>query len=197
MGQDQNKKPSEMNPEDLPDVRAFSDEFTLDFLQSTEETRDGYYPFLSGTGNYKVDFPAEGEIDERMYSIKEKRHEEVPISIKDDTGFSMQITYYSHHKADQINSYLENFKLLIGYDGDFRKLEKKNQSLYYTGFERNGFRSYAGNVQNEKGTGGIEVVYDIDCRDKKEKTCSENKQDDEERVMEWLESVQFVNAGEK
>src|SRR5699024_3408201 len=124
MGQDQNKKPSEMNPEDLPDVRAFSDEFTLDFLQSTEETRDGYYPFLSGTGNYKVDFPAEGEIDERMYSIKEKRHEEVPISIKDDTGFSMQITYYSHHKADQINSYLENFKLLIGYDGDFRKLEK-------------------------------------------------------------------------
>ncbi|GGK08427.1 hypothetical protein GCM10007063_33550 [Lentibacillus kapialis] len=27
MGQDQSKKPSEMNPEDLPDVRAFNDEF--------------------------------------------------------------------------------------------------------------------------------------------------------------------------
>ena len=43
---DQDIKLSEMNPEDLPDVRAFEDEFTRGILQSTEETRSGYYPFF-------------------------------------------------------------------------------------------------------------------------------------------------------
>ncbi|HLR63331.1 MAG TPA: hypothetical protein VK097_12950 [Lentibacillus sp.] len=197
MNQDQNKKPSEMNPEDLPDVRAFSDEFTLDFLQSTEETRDGYYPFLSGTGKYKVDFPAEGVIGERGYSIKEKGHEEIQIHIKSETGSMINIIYYSHHKSKQITENLNGLKLRTGYDGNFNKLEKDNQTLYYAHYKDDVFRTYAGYVQNEKGTGGIEVVYDIDCRDEKEQICAENKQSDEERVMKWMKSIQFVHEDGK
>ena len=196
MGPDQNKKPSEMNPEDLPEVRAFQDEFTRDFLQSTEETRDGYYPFLSGTGKYKMDFPAGGEIDDKMYSIKEKGYEEVPVSIKDGNGYSIQISYYSHHKVDQIKSYLDNFKLLVGYDGDFKKLKKDDQSLFYANFKSKGFHNFIGYIQNTKDMGGIEVVYEIDCRDEKEQVCAENRQSDEERVMKWMKSIQFINGSE-
>ncbi|WP_010531760.1 hypothetical protein [Lentibacillus jeotgali] len=197
MGQDQNKKPSEMNPEDLPDVRAFNDEFTLDFLQSTEETRDGYYPFLSGTGKYKMDFPAGGVIGKRAYSIKEKGHEEVPIHIKDETGAMIHVIYYSYRKSDQVASYLDRFKKRSGIETEFEKLEDSNQSLYYAHNEDDIFRTYAGYVQNEKGTGGIEVVYEIDCRGEKEKNCSENKQDDKGRVMKWMKSIQFVHEDGK
>src|SRR5690625_3030569 len=86
--------PSEIAKEDLPDVHAFNDTFTRDFLQSTEETEEGFYPFLSKTKKYKMDFPAGGVIDNRMYSVKENVHEEVTISIEDDTGFGMNVIYY-------------------------------------------------------------------------------------------------------
>src|SRR5690625_3949211 len=76
--------PTEIDKEDLPDVHAFEDEFTRKFLQSTEETEEGFYPFLSKTKRYKMDFPAGGVIDDRMYSVKENVHEEVTISIEDD-----------------------------------------------------------------------------------------------------------------
>src|SRR5699024_3995931 len=57
------------------------------------------------------------------------------------------------------------------------------------------FRTYAGYVLNEKGTGGIEVIYNIDCQDKGE-LCKKNKQSDKERAMKWMESVQFINENE-
>ena len=68
-------KPSEMHPNDLPDERAFEDEFTRDFIQSVDETRPGYYPFLSKTGKYKMDFPAGGDIIKRAYSINNDSYE--------------------------------------------------------------------------------------------------------------------------
>ena len=63
-------KPSEMNHNDLPDERAFQDEFTRDFLQSIDETRPGYYPFLSRTGKYNMDFPASGVISKIFIVLK-------------------------------------------------------------------------------------------------------------------------------
>lgn len=196
MGQDQSQKPSEMNPEDLPDVRAFNDEFTLDFLQSTGETRDGYYPFLSGTGQYKMDFPAGGVIGERGYFIRENGHEEIQIHIKSETGSRINMIYYSYFKTEQIAENLEGFKHRIGYDDEFKKLEEDNQTLYYSNFKSDIFRIYAGYVQNERGNGGIEIVYEIDCRGEKEKNCAENERQNKELAMEWMKSVKFINGSE-
>src|SRR5699024_9022676 len=78
--------PSEIDKEDLPDVHAFEYEFTRKFLQSTEETEEGFYSFLSKTKKYKMDFPGGGVIDDRMYSVTKNVHEEVTISIEDGTG---------------------------------------------------------------------------------------------------------------
>src|SRR5699024_9847094 len=78
--------PTEIDKGDLPDVHAFEDEFTRDFLQSTEETRDGYYHFVSGTGKYKMDFPSSGVIGDRSYIKKKNEYEEFPIHIKRGQG---------------------------------------------------------------------------------------------------------------
>ena len=49
--------PSKVRVEDLPKVRAFQHEFTRGFLQSITEVEEGYYPFISGTGAYKMWLP--------------------------------------------------------------------------------------------------------------------------------------------
>src|SRR5690625_852639 len=78
--------PSEIDKDGLPEVRAFNDSFTREFLQSTEETREGYYPFVSGTRNYKMDFPSSGVIGDRSYIKKKNEYEEFPIHIKEEIG---------------------------------------------------------------------------------------------------------------
>src|SRR5699024_11960646 len=140
---------SEIDKEDIPYLHAFYDAFTRKFLQSTEKTRDKYYPFLSGTGKYKMDFPAEGVIGQKAYFIKEKRYEEFPIHIKTETGSKVRINYYSDDTLELLKENLNAFKKRLGYDGDFERQKGDNQSLYYAHYERNGFRNYVGYVLDE------------------------------------------------
>ena len=186
-------KPSETDLDELPEVRAFTDSFTRDFLQSTEETREGYYLFVPGTGNYRMDFPAEGVIGQRAYSIRKKGYEEFPIHIKDETGSEIRVNYYSDNTKALLKNDLHAFKKRLGYEGDFKKVKKNDRTLYYAHFEGNGFRNYAGYVLNEKNMGGIEVVYEIDCRDEKKQICEKNRKNDKERALEWMKSIHFIN----
>lgn len=189
------KKTSEIAESKLPDVHAFDDPFTLDFLQSIEETEEGFYPFLSQTGKYKMDFPAGGVIDEQSYSVKDNVFEEVHISIEDDTGFGMDVIYFSSNTKELLKDDLDAFKTRLGYDGDFEKLEKDDRTIYYAHYKNDVFRTFAGYILNEQGTGGIEVIYNIDCLDKEEQ-CRENKQSDKKLGMTWLESIQFIDEDE-
>ena len=187
------KKPSDMNEADLPDVRAFNDEFTRDFLQSTEETKEGFYPFLSGTGKYKMDFPAEGVIGEKAYTKKKRGYEEFLIHIKDETGSIIRINYYPGDRKESKDQSLDLLKGRLGYDGEFEKKEEDGQSLYYTDFERRGFHTYGGYVQNEQADGGIDISYKIDCRDDKQDICEANKETIAKKVMKWMKSVQLIH----
>lgn len=195
-GEKETKKPSDMKEEDLPDVQAFDDEFTRDFLQSTEETREGHYPFVSGTGNYKFDFPAEGVIGEKAYSKKKKGYEEFPIHIEGATGSSLRINYYAHRKTDQLKKDIDAFRSRIGYDGEFKKIEEGSRLIYYSNIEENGFDNYFGYILSDQNMGAIETVYEIDCRGEKEEICKENKQRNKEHIMNWMKSVQFINDKE-
>ena len=185
--------PSEIDKDGLPDVHAFEDEFTRKFLQSTEETEEGFYPFVSKTKKYEMDFPGGGVIDDRAFSINEKDYEEVHISIEDDTGFGMDVIYYSDDTKELLKENLNAFKKRLGYDGGFEKLKQNNRTLYYAHYQGQGFDNYIGYVLSGKGDGGIELNLEIDCRDKKKKACKENKQSNKERAMKWMESVQFIN----
>ncbi|MED3736787.1 hypothetical protein [Virgibacillus pantothenticus] len=199
MASEQTKKPSEMNPEDLPDVRAFQDEFTRGFLQSTEETRSGYYPFLSGTGKYKMDFPQGGMINERGYFADDKEYEEYSVHILSDVVGSADITifYFSYKTPDKLDMDLESFSTRIGKDINYKKIAGDGQSLYYGNFERNGFHTYAGYIQNEKGDGALEIVYQIDCRQKLKEKCNKNKTKNEKHVLNWMKSISFIDENKE
>src|SRR5699024_12855124 len=107
---------------------------------------------------YKMDCPDVGGLDIRAYFINEKLHEVVHICIEDDTGFGMDVIYYSDDTKEHLKAYLKTCKRRLGYDGEVEKIEEGNQTLYYAHYEDDVFRTYAGYVLNEKGTGGIEVV---------------------------------------
>src|SRR5699024_1354703 len=143
--------PSEIDKEDLPDVHTFEDEFTRKFLQSTEDTEEGFYPFLSKTKQYKMDFPGGGVIDDSMSSCTKNVHEEGTISREDGTGISMHVIYDSSQIEERLTGDLNSLKKQLGHDDDFEKQRGGNQRLYYCHYDRNGFRTYVGYALNVQG----------------------------------------------
>src|SRR5699024_1054895 len=121
---------------------------------------------------------------------------EFPIHIKDETGSEIRVNYYSDNTKALLKNDLHAFKKRLGYEGDFKKVKKNDRTLYNAHYEDDIYRNYAGYILNVRGIGGIEVIYNIDCQDKKEEICKKNKQNDKERAMKWMESVQFINGDE-
>ncbi|SHH15366.1 hypothetical protein [Virgibacillus chiguensis] len=195
MASEKTKKPSEMNPENLPDVRAFQDEFTRGFLQSTEETRPGYYPFLSGTGKYEMDFPEGGIIGERGYFADDKEYEELSVHILNGVvgGAGITIFYFSDYTADELDMNLKSFSSRIGEDINYKKIAGDGLSLYYSNIDKSEFYAYAGYIQNEKAGGALEIIYQIDCRQELKEKCNKNEIENEKYVLDWLKSVSFID----
>lgn len=194
--EDQTKNPSELNPEELPDVRAFKDEFTRGFLQSTEETRPGYYPFLSGTGMYEMDFPAGGIVGERGYSIEEKRFESFRIGIEGTEFDSSIILRYMATKKENEKVSLDMLQKSIGNEISFEKIELKGRNVYFAPRElENGDFGYAAYVQNTEDEGGLYIDYLSSCSTE-EARCSEQKDDENTIIMDWLKTIEFINESE-
>ncbi|NBJ71421.1 MULTISPECIES: hypothetical protein [Clostridia] len=197
MASEKIKKPSEMTPQDLPDVRAFQDEFTRGFLQSTEETKPGYYPFLSGTGKYKMDFPQGGMINERGADDKEYKEYSVHI-LSDIVGRAdISIFYFSYKTPDKLDMDKESFSTRIGKDINYQKIAGDGQSLYYGKIDKSQFYAYAGYIQNEKAGGALEIIYQIDCRKDLKEKCNKNKTENEKYVLNWMKSIRFIDENKE
>src|SRR5690625_6772365 len=58
---------SEMDPAELPDVIAFQDDFTREFMSSLDEVEDGYYLFESKTGGYPMMYQENAKMNQTYY----------------------------------------------------------------------------------------------------------------------------------
>ena len=188
-------KPSEMDPNDLPDERAFQDEFTRGFLQSVEETRPGYYPFLSKTGKYNMDFPASGVISKNFYSIKNNSYENLGAAmLLEGVGSHISIIYYGNNSIGEIDSHLDFFQGRIGESTTFEKIKNKNRFIYYSYMELQGINNHVAYIQNINSIGGIEIIVNT----KSEEFNQLSNSDRENRISEiknWIKSIQFINGG--
>src|SRR5699024_9304378 len=59
----------ETKPSQLPKVAAFEDDYTRQYMYSTEEVEEGYYLFESLTKNYTMKFPESGYV---LQNLKNK-----------------------------------------------------------------------------------------------------------------------------
>src|SRR5699024_5068113 len=196
-GEQEELKPAAMNEEDLPDVRAFQDKFTRGFLQSTEETRPGYYPFLSGTELFTMDFPGEGSISEKAYALKENEYEGLSIGVGNENSnitASINITYHSYLTEQSTNYIFGQIQSNIGRELNFEEIKKNEQTLYIAPYE-NDFDEgefvtygYVGYIQNNKDSGGIKFIYTSHC----EERCDELKEDDMKSAHDLIKSIDFI-----
>ena len=186
-------KPSEMNPDDLPDERAFQDEFTREFLQSVEETRPGYYPFLSNTGKYKMDFPADGIISNEFYNSTTDM-ELLGISIRKDDGTSVTINiiFDNSRSSDKFEYYLDGFEGRIGTNVQFEIIKNNSMTIHYNNFQRNDFDNHVAYLHPNIGSGGMEVLYSVDCLDGDH--CNNTNQ---QEIINWIKSILFIHVDER
>ncbi len=184
----------EKKSEKLPDVEAFNDEYTRDFLQSEEEVMEGFYPFQSKTGKYEMAFPADGIIVEQAYRIKDSKSEEVSIGLHDERGFGMEIFFFSYYTPEDREGILRRFQSRLGYDGEFEEIEKAEKTIYFAPMEDDDIlRIYGAYIENKQGPGGLEVTYEINCDDELEQLCDDNKEEDKKRALEWMNSFTFIH----
>ena len=189
-------KPSEMNPNDLPDERAFQDEFTREFLQSVEETRPGYYPFLSKTGKYKMDFPRDGHIGKQAYSIRKTNFEFIVGGISGTTKAGFTLVFHGENDKANVEDHLNRFKKRIGKDDfDFIINEGSESTIYHYHFNRNNFDKNVAYIQNLKSTGGIEIILTVNCATID--NCHNREADVlHQKFLNWIKSIKFINVDE-
>ncbi|GAB3804243.1 hypothetical protein [Virgibacillus kimchii] len=189
---DEAQKPADMDPEELPDVRAFQDEFTREFLQSAEETRDGYYPFLSGTGKYEMDFPGGGVIGERSYAVKDTGIENLVIGTKmDGGGMQIKVSYNTVRQEEYTEDLLKSFEQLVEEELDIEEKVLEDKIIYFAEYfpdSENDF--YVAYIQNTMDSGGVELRISI------ESSVSIDQSSLLEEIKTLAESVQFVNESE-
>ncbi|ASN06091.1 hypothetical protein [Virgibacillus necropolis] len=179
------------NSEEIPDVRAFNDEFTRSFLKTKEETRPGYYLFVSGTDAYKMDFPRCGVIGERGYAKKDDSYEGYLIGVA-EKGFesSIKINYYSSNKEGNENIDLEMLNSQFN-NLTFEKISLQDRNLFLASFEESdGIYGYVGYIQNEIKNGGIQIIYETECMIPNK--CTETKNEQREKIIKWFKSIKFI-----
>ena len=116
---------ADMDPKDLPDVPAFQDEFTREFMASTVEVSDGYYLFESQTGGYTLPFPEDAHIDQIHYEKVKDHYEGIKFGSDSEriTGesYTVYVTYENPTKPDEPDIQLSLVKNAVDYEGEFKK----------------------------------------------------------------------------
>ncbi|QXE02416.1 hypothetical protein [Terribacillus sp. DMT04] len=188
--------PSEMNANDLPDVPAFKDEFTRDFLQSAEQVKDGFYPFVSGSGSFTMNFPQDMKVNKRSYEIgTENESEFISISHSDEQkdGFINQKISYISFMSDPENG-KERMRSSSKRELDFKVIETehKGQKLEISEYESDPFSVVAAFIWNDNNQ-GITIFSHIDCKeDLTKQQCATAKSSEKETIMEMLKSIEFT-----
>lgn len=191
-----------MDPKDLPDVPAFQDEFTREFMTSTDEVSDGYYLFESKTGGYTLPFPGDAHIDQIHYEKVEDHYEGIKFGSDSEriTGesYTVYVTYEDSTKPDDPDIQLSLVKNAVNYDGEFDKKEHENithyfaQKKYVLSDKKSSVYRFFGLVQSKNSNQLIRYDYNVRCPNE-QKGCDFDLEAIEREVEKVMTSVEFNN----
>ncbi|MDL4842639.1 hypothetical protein [Aquibacillus rhizosphaerae] len=184
----------------LPETKAFQDEFTREFMDSTEEVKDGYYLFRSKTDGYTMLFPKDAEILDSPIYERDKDFFEfvnfVDYSREQNYNYEYDIMY-SMYGEEGVEVSLKGLSRRVGYSGEYQEIEGENTRIYYAkeqelykSDERErtvyGFFSY---IVPKGGAVGVEFIYSSHCY--VEEACNIEPEKEEEKALMLMKSVQF------
>src|SRR5699024_11172913 len=120
------KDVAEMDPKDLPDVRAFQDDFTREFMTSIEPVEDGYYEFESKTGGYTMKFPENATMSNKYYERKQKNFERLRYAeneSKTSNAYVAIVTYDHFSEERETKRSLNLLSKSENYNGDYKEFK--------------------------------------------------------------------------
>ncbi|MDL4840512.1 hypothetical protein, partial [Aquibacillus rhizosphaerae] len=180
--------------------KAFQDEFTREFMDSTEEVKDGYYLFRSKTDGYTTLFPENAEISKMFYERNNDHFENltfVDYSREENYNYTYDVTY-SPHREKGVEISLRGLSRRAGYDGEYAKIEEENTRIYFAKEKevlededrKRTVYSFFSYIVPKGGSVGIEYNYSSYCYD--ENNCKIDPKKEEEKALTLMKSFHFI-----
>ncbi|MEC2265026.1 MULTISPECIES: lipoprotein YvcA [Bacillus] len=191
-------KPKEMDPKDLPQVPAFQDEKTREYMVSTKEEEPGYYLLESKLKGFRMLFPEDAEYSDSETS---KSNESLFFdSFNKKTNIVMNVSVKFYQNESFINEPENMLDIISGknkYKSNFEKLETKDKDIYFAlkqeNFEKEEKPSYIflGYIKSKKQEYlGMEYSFMFSCS-ANANTCKQNPKENEEIVKKIINSTTF------
>jgi|SRR5690625_616687 len=191
---------TKINPKKLPDLPAFQDEFTREFMGSTEELEEGFYLFQSKTGKYTMMYPANAKMQRPYYGFTGENYEKLRYAGGDEevTGATYTVDLSFKHNKDTIrlDTHLSVVSMGVRYEGDFEKIETEDLEIYFAkntipvDGERIGSYNFFGVVKSKESNKTLNYNYMVYC-DRDAKKCDYDIEGIEKHVKRLMKSVTF------
>ncbi|MCY7916074.1 lipoprotein YvcA [Bacillus vallismortis] len=198
-------KPKDMDPQDLPQVPAFQDEKTREYMVSTKEEERGYYLLESKLRGFRMLFPEDAKYLSRRSSLTGKHKESIAFNSYDkDTNvmFDGHVTYYKEESfLDEPETMLDIVSGKNDYKGEYKKSSNKNKDIYFGKkkdiFENidrkyNDSYSYFGYVKSlEEDNLGVEYAFTFGCKNENQ-PCFLEEEKAKNKVEKLIHSISFL-----
>lgn len=197
-GDNESVSPSEMDPNELPEVPAFQDEFTRDFIQSTEPVKEGYYHFQSGSNSFTMNFPERMIVVDESYSLgPDDRSEYLEFSHLKEDKEEMDILpvitmdYYNFMSSEESSK--EGLSGKIEEELEFKQLEtEENQNIEYADTTEGPYPGIAALVWNDNDQ-QIQIFTTFVCNDNlNEEECEESVESEKKKILDIISSIHFM-----
>jgi hypothetical protein len=185
-----------MDPAELPDVIAFQDDFTREFMGSLEEVEDGYYLFESKTGGYTMVYPENAKMDQLYYEMPDDYFEDIQFGEGEETSdhhFGVRATYNEGDSASEFKRLQGVFEARTSYDGDYETIEYDDKTIHFATSEyedQSGETityNFLGIIMSNHSDQSVSMNYMTD----KDSVTDMNLDVIQERVMKIMKSIKF------
>ncbi|MFC1286538.1 lipoprotein YvcA [Bacillus paralicheniformis] len=203
--QEEAVKPKDMNPKDLPQVPAFQDEKTREYMASTKEVEPGYYLLESKLKGFTMMFPEDGKYLSRRSSLKGKNKESIGFGSYDQATnilFDGHLTYHSGASyANERETMLDIVRGKNGYKGEFEEKTSDDKVIYFAHMKDvdddvdrkyNFTYSYFGYAKSiEADSTSLEYTFTFSCK-KDDQPCSLDESKTRKKVEKMINSITFL-----
>ncbi|APH05001.1 hypothetical protein A9C19_09710 [Bacillus weihaiensis] len=188
----------EVDSMELPNTKAFQDEFTRSLLDSPKEVEEGYYLFKSDTGGYSMLWPKDAVTDgPPFYQRTKDSFEKIRFYERNEEKnyrYSFSTTYSTYGES-AIESSLGILSDSVSYNGDYELIETEKTRIRFAKLEEPLIHSTAyfffGYITSKESEKGLEYIYTSQCLEKSLSNCNIDVEKEEKKALSYMKTVQF------
>ncbi|WP_054712752.1 hypothetical protein [Bacillus sp. JCM 19041] len=176
---------------------AAEDEFTREFLVSTEEEEEGFYRMRGELGGFEMLMPKDAELGEMFHQTEEDAVERMTYFQNDgENGTNVTTHFYYHNEFSGASreSYLKAFANEMDFGNEFELTELDNKQSYTGETERsiNGKRVlvYIAYIFSSENKEAISIEYNVVCRGNDD-ACDIDDIKERETFNKIINSIEF------